>query len=100
MVDDISPTLHLQKNGDVETCFAPWNEIDLYPNGRMDFCSWFQPTLNIKNFIHDDGGKEFVNWDEIINSYEYVAGCQVCCPMNSVKNPVEPCTKYNLDRTD
>ncbi|MBQ6976571.1 MAG: hypothetical protein IJQ16_08495 [Selenomonadaceae bacterium] len=109
LVDDISPTLHLQKNGDVETCFAPWNEIDLYPDGRMDFCGWFQPTLNIKNFIHDDGGKEFVNWDEIINSYEYVAaryrilhedfaGCQVCCPMNSVKNSVEPCTKYNLDR--
>ncbi|MBR5913298.1 MAG: hypothetical protein IKZ58_02885 [Selenomonadaceae bacterium] len=109
LVDDISPTLHLQKNGDVETCFAPWNEIDLYPDGRMDFCGWFQPTLNIKNFIQVKDGKEFVNWDEILNSYEYVSaryrilhndfeGCQVCCPMNSVKNPVEACTKYTLDR--
>ena len=109
LVDDISSTLHLKKVDDREICFAPWNEIDLYPNGRMDFCSWFQPTLNIKNFIQIKNGKEFVNWDEILNSYEYVAaryrilhndyeGCQVCCPMNSVKNPVEACTKYNLDR--
>ncbi len=77
----------------------------------MDFCGWFQPTLNIKNFIRDDGDKEFVNWDEIINSYEYVsaryrilhedfAGCMLCCPMNPVKNSVEPVTKYNLDRAD
>ena len=109
IVDDISSTLHLKKVEDREICFAPWNEIDLYPDGRMDFCSWFMPTLNIKNFIQVKDDKEFVNWDEILNSYEYVAaryrilhndyeGCQVCCPMNSVKNPVESCTKYNLDR--
>lgn len=109
IVDDISSTLHLKKVEDREICFAPWNEIDLYPDGRMDFCSWFHPTLNIKNFIQVKDGKEFVDWDEILNSYEYVAaryrilhndyeGCQVCCPMNSVKNPVEACTKYNLDR--
>ena len=109
LVDDISPTLHLQKFENREICFAPWNEIDLYPDGRMDFCGWFQPTLNIKNFIRTKNGKEFVNWDEILNSYEYISaryrilhnnfdGCQVCCPMNSVKNPVESCTKYNLDR--
>ena len=109
LVDDISPTLHLQKFENREICFAPWNEIDLYPDGRMDFCGWFQPTLNIKNFIRKKNGKEFVNWDEILNSYEYISaryrilhnnfeGCQVCCPMNSVKNPVESCTKYNLDR--
>ena len=109
LVDDISPTLHLRKAGDSEICFAPWNEIDLYPEGRMDFCSWFHATLNIKDFIQVKDGKEFVDWDEILNSYEYVAaryrilhgdyeGCQTCCPMNSVKNPVEACTKYNIDR--
>ena len=109
LVDDLSPTLHLMKTEDREICFAPWNEIDLYPEGRMDFCGWFQPTLNIKNFIRVKGGKEFVDWDEILNSYEYVAaryrilrgdyeGCMLCCPMNSIKNPVEACSKYNLDR--
>ena len=109
LVDDISPTLHLRKAGDTEICFAPWNEIDLYPEGRMDFCSWFHATLNIHDFIRVKDGKEYVNWDEILNSYEYVAaryrilhanyeGCQTCCPMNSVKNPVEACTKYNIDR--
>ena len=111
LVDDLSPTLHLMKTEDREICFAPWNEIDLYPDGRMDFCSWFQPTLNIKNFIRVKAAKEFVDWDEILNSYEYVAaryrilhgdyeGCMLCCPMNSIKNPVEACSKYNLDRID
>lgn len=105
IVDDFSPTLHLKQDTDKNICFAPWNEIDLYPDGRMDFCGWFQPTLNIKNFIQDNSA----DWEKILNSYEYVAaryrilnenfrGCQSCCPMNSVKNPVEPVTKYNLDR--
>ncbi|MBQ4495375.1 MAG: hypothetical protein II968_06365 [Selenomonadaceae bacterium] len=108
LVDDISPSLHLR--ADRELCFAPWNEIDLYPDGRLDFCGWFEPTLNIKNFIqHDAAGKEFVDWDKVLNSFEYASaryrilhddfrGCQVCCPMNSVKSPVEAVTKYNVDR--
>ena len=110
IVDDISPSLHLKQESDREICFAPWNEIDLYPDGRLDFCGWFEPTLNIKNFIRRDvDGKEFVDWDKILNSFEYASaryrilhgdfrGCQVCCPMNSVKYPVEPVTKYNVDR--
>ncbi|MBQ6297004.1 MAG: hypothetical protein IJK81_04840 [Selenomonadaceae bacterium] len=111
MVDDISPSLHLRQETDREICFAPWNEIDLYPDGRMDFCGWFEQTLNIKDFIQrDDNGKEFVDWEKILNSFEYASaryrilhddfrGCQVCCPMNSVKSPVEAVTKYNFDRT-
>ena len=110
IVDDFSPTLHLKQDSDREICFAPWNEIDLYPDGRMDFCGWFEPTLNIKNFIQtDDDEKNFVDWEKILNSFQYVSarkrilnddfrGCQICCPMNSVKSPVEPVTKYNIDR--
>lgn len=105
IVDDVSPSLHLKKIADREICFAPWNEIDLYPDGRLDFCGWFEPTLNIHDFIRDDS----VDWEKILNSFEYASaryrilrndfrGCQVCCPMNSIKNPVEPVTKYNLDR--
>lgn len=110
IVDDFSPTLHLKKLDDREICFAPWNEIDLYPNGRMDFCGWFEETLNIKNFIQTDAdGKNFVDWEKVLNSFQYASarkrilnddfrGCQVCCPMNSIKSPVEPVTKYNIDR--
>ena len=105
LVDDISPSLHLKQESDREICFAPWNEIDLYPDGRLDFCGWFEPTLNIKDFIKNNS----VDWDKILNSFEYASaryrilhddfrGCQVCCPMNSVKSPVEPVTKYNVDR--
>jgi len=108
-VDDLSPTFHLIKTEDREICFAPWNEIDLCPDGKINFCCFFQPTLNIENFIRLKAGKEFVDWDEVINSYEYVAaryrilrddyeGCMLCCPMNSIKNPVEACSKYNIDR--
>ena len=109
-VNDLAPTLHLKEDSDREICFAPWNEIDLYPDGRMDFCGWFEPTLNIKKFISvDSSGKEFVDWDKILNSFEYASaryrilnddfrGCMDCCPMNSVKNPIEPVTKYNIDR--
>ena len=112
IVDDFSPTLHLKKLDDREICFAPWNEIDLYPNGRMDFCGWFEETLNIKNFIETDAdGKNFVDWGKVLNSFQYASarkrilnddfrGCQVCCPMNSIKSPVEPVTKYNIDRID
>ena len=109
MVDDFSPSLHLREDSEKKICFAPWGEIDLYPDGRMDFCSWFEPTLNIKNFIQTDGEKEFVDWNKVFNSYGYAAaryrilhedfrGCQTCCPMNSVKNPIESVTKYNIER--
>ena len=88
-----------------ETCFAPWGELDLYPDGRLDFCGWFEPTLNLKSFIRD--GR--VEWEEVIDSYEYMAarkrilqgdfrGCQTCCPMNSVKNPITSVSHYGLDR--
>lgn len=111
LVDDISPSLHLHRVGDKDVCFAPWNEVDLYPDGRLDFCGWFEPTLNIKDFIRaeNENAMEFVDWNEILNSFEYASaryrilhddfrGCQVCCPMNSIKSPVEPVTKFNVDR--
>ena len=109
-VNDFTPTIHLKQNAEKDICSAPWDGVDVMPNGNINFCCFFEPTLNIKNFIRLDAqGKEFVNWDEILNSYDYVSaryrilhndfeGCQVCCPMNSVKNPVEPVSKYNLDR--
>ena len=109
IVDDISPSLHLKKIADREICFAPWNEIDLYPDGRLDFCGWFEPTLNIHDYMERASDREFVDWSRVLNSFEYVSaryrilrgdfrGCQVCCPMNSVKSPIEPVTKYNVDR--
>lgn len=109
-VDDFSPTLHLKQNADREICFAPWNGIDLYPNGRADFCCWLQANVNLKDYLQrDKTGREFLNWDDILNSFEYASaryrilrddfrGCQVCCPLNSVTSPIEPLTKFNIDR--
>ena len=109
-VNDFTPTIHLKQNAEKDICSAPWDGVDVMPNGNINFCCFFEPTLNIKNFIRLDAqGKEFVNWDEILNSYEYAAaryrilrddfrGCQVCCPLNSVTSPIEAATKFNLDR--
>ena len=103
--EDVAPSLHLERREGQQMCFAPWGEIDLYPSGRMDFCGWFEPTLNLQDFIENDR----VDWNVVLNSFPYMAarkrilhgnfrGCQVCCPMNSVKNPLEPIEKYNCGR--
>lgn len=107
LAEDFTPTIHLQENTEKPICFAPWNELDLYPNGRIDFCGWFEETINIKDYI--DAENNYLNWDAVFNSFEYISaryrilhddfrGCQSCCPMNSVKSPIVPPTKYNLDR--
>lgn len=104
-IEDFMPTLHLKENTDREICAAPWNGIDLYPNGDINFCCFYEHTLNIKKFIRNGA----VNWDEILNSFEYASaryrilrddfrGCQVCCPLNSVTSPIESPTKFNFDR--
>ncbi len=104
-VNDFTPTLHLKQNADRDICSAPWDGVDVVPNGNINFCCFYEPTLNIKNFIH----KGKVNWDEILNSFEYASaryrilrddfrGCQVCCPLNSVTSPIAAATKFNLDR--
>ena len=110
MVEDFTPTLHLKQNTEKELCSAPWDGVDVMPNGMINFCCFFEHTLNIQNFIRKDkNGKEFVNWDEILNSFEYASvryrilrddfrGCQVGCPFNSVTSPIEAPTKYNFDR--
>ena len=108
-VNDLTPTLHLKQNADREICSAPWDGVDVMPNGNINFCCFFEPTLNIKNFIRNDGNKDFVNWSEILNSYEYAAaryrilnedfrGCQIGCPLNSATSPIAAATKFNLDR--
>ena len=110
LVHDFSPTLHLRTDVDKAICSAPWNEIDLSPDGRMDCCCWFEKTRNFNDFIQTDSeGKKFVDWEKTLNSFEYASiryrilkedfrGCAVGCPLNSVKNPIASVTKYNLDR--
>ncbi|MBQ7514769.1 MAG: radical SAM protein [Schwartzia sp.] len=102
---DYSPSVQLAERAGESRCFAPWGEIDLYPDGRLDFCGWFQPTLNLKDFI----GNDTVDWEAALNSLAYMAarkrilngefrGCQACCPMNSVKNPITPVHQYGYER--
>ena len=103
---DFSPSLALRKCNGEQVCAAPWKELDLYPDGRLDFCGWFQPTLNLHHFLHNGQ----VNWDDIINSYPYLAarkrilhgnfhGCQTVCPMNTCQSPITPVHQYGYERT-
>lgn len=103
--EDVAPSLRLERRNGQQMCFAPWGEIDLYPSGRMDFCGWFEPTLDFTKYIEDNS----VDWEKILNSFAYMSarkriahgnfrGCQTCCPMNSVKNPLESIDKYNCGR--
>ena len=88
--EEYRPSLRTTEVGGKRVCFAPWKEIDIYPSGRIDFCSWIGETLNIRDFILDDK----VDWDALLNSPEYKAGrkgvlegkysgCLECCPMIS-----------------
>lgn len=105
--EEWTPTMRQADIYGKKVCFAPWKEIDLYPDGRLDFCGWFRETLNLKSFIVDDT----VDWDRILNSPEFKTyrhnmhngcfdGCMSCCPMNSYANPVIPVHKYGYDRVE
>ena len=105
MEEDYSPTIRMTDVGGKSVCFAAWSELDLYPNGRIDFCGWYRPTLNIKDYIKDD----MLNWDDILNSNEYkicrrnilndnFQGCMSSCPMNSCTSEIVPPFKYGLER--
>lgn len=88
--EECSPTLRMTEIGSESVCFAPWKEINLYPSGRIDFCSWIREALNINDYIHN----EKVDWDRLLNSSEYKTGrksvldgsyegCLECCPMKA-----------------
>ena len=94
--EDYDQTLQSVQFGRQSVCKAPWNEIDLYPSGRLDFCSWYMSTLNLYDFIENDE----VNWEKIINSMEYMqcrnnilhgtySGCMKCCPYNGEQREIK-----------
>lgn len=97
LAEDYDQTLQTIEFGKCTVCKAPWNEIDLYPNGKLDFCGWHSTGLNLYDFIENDGG---VDWEKIINSLEYqkrrynilhgsYAGCMKCCPYNGEQREIK-----------
>lgn len=87
--EDGAATLHKISIDDHKVCANPWRMIDLYPTGRLEFCSWYEPrTLDFNDFIHD--GK--VDWEKIYNHPWFKFGrnevingcywgCMKCCQM-------------------
>lgn len=86
--EDVSATLRQEDRFGEMKCASPWEMIDIYPTGRMDFCGWFINTLNIYDFIESG----VPDWKEIMNAIEYMVyrkhilsdnykGCLGSCPM-------------------
>lgn len=86
--EDFSFTMQSHTVEGKQVCKAAWKVLDVYPNGRMDFCSWHVPTLYLPDFIKDDK----VDWESVFNSKEYCTcrcnmlkgdytGCMKCCPI-------------------
>lgn len=75
-------------------CFAPFRELDLHPQGRLDICGWLEePMLNLQDFIRNSG----VNWEAIWNGRavrqlrkrmleDDYSNCLACCPLHP-QNP-------------
>ncbi len=102
--EEFSISMRLEEVNGKNVCFAPWKEIDIYPNGRLDFCGWFHKTLNLNDFIRN----EKVDWNEILNHPKFKLGrkdvlegkfwgCMECCPMNAKHKAVEQICEHALD---
>lgn len=86
--EDYSLTLRTENINNKKVCAMGWNALDLYPDGRLDFCGWHIPTLYFPDYVKD----EQVDWNAVINSEEFqiyrenmlngdYSGCMSCCPI-------------------
>lgn len=103
--EDFAPTIRMERKNGQDFCFAPWKEVDLYPDGRVDFCGWYKPTSNFNCYIKNG----VVDWNNVINSFEFMRErkkilrknydkCQSCCPMNDVVTPITSVFEYGYNR--
>lgn len=103
--EDWNATARMKTINGKRICAAPWSFLDIYPSGRLDFCGWFCETLNIQDYVKDN----YVDWDEVANSIEYMIhrnhilhgnykGCQACCPMNDITSPITGYHDYGYYR--
>ena len=103
--EDWAPTLHQIKINSKNICFAPFKELDIYPDAKAEVCGWVIPRINLKKEIKNN----YINWDKLFNSikmkqirYDMLNNnfrlCQKCCPLNSDYNPICEPHKYGYDR--
>lgn len=103
--EDFYATVRYVEHNGENICFAPWQELNLYPNGQIDACCWANPMANINDYVVDGA----VDWEQLINSYKYMSmrkkmlfknyqDCMACCPMNEETSPAETMVKYGYER--
>ena len=103
--EDYNFTVHQININNKKICFAPFKELDIYPDGMIECCSWIYPRINIKKWIKNDR----IDWNKLFNStkikkvrydmlHDDFTICQRCCPLNSDYNPICEPHKYGYDR--
>lgn len=101
-----APTLRQMKVAGKTVCFAPFKELDIYSDGRVECCGWIWPfRLKLADFAGSGG----VDWDGLFNGYvlrstrrrmlhgDY-GNCMLCCPLNPTHKPVASVLQHNYER--
>ncbi len=82
-------------------CDIPWNCIDIRPDGRLNFCSWFRKYKNIHSYVKNDQ----IDWETVLNDREMIhyrkniingvyCGCEGYCPVNPTVHDMFAPNKY------
>ncbi|MCL2074847.1 MAG: radical SAM protein [Betaproteobacteria bacterium] len=90
-----------------DTCFAPFNSLDIYPDEKFECCGWINPRFSVNAAVKDDvidwekeynsPGMKKIRLDMLMDNYGL---CQKCCPLNPTYNNVCSSHKYGYDRID
>lgn len=105
--EDWTPTIRQTEIGGKTVCAAPFNMLDLYPNGVAECCGWITPRIALKDWVRDGA----IDWDSLYNSpkmerirldmlNDEFGLCMKCCPLNPKYNETCSPHKYGYDRRE
>lgn len=103
--EDWTPTIRQTEKNNKKVCFAPFKELDIYPNGDVECCGWMTPRMKIDSFVKNNS----IDWNKFFNSFKMKIIrndmlndnfnlCMKCCPLNPVYHSVCSPHQYGYDR--
>lgn len=106
IAEELYPALREMEVGGQTICFAPFKELDIFPDGRVECCGWIWPfRMRLDKYQSEDG----INWNRLFNSYlmkltrkrmlngDY-RSCMKCCPLNPTYKPKSTVPQHGYDR--
>lgn len=105
--EDWTPTIRQISLNGKNICAAPFEMLDIYPDGTIECCGWVTPRIKLQDWVKNDK----INWDKLYNSllmkkirYDMInedfSLCQKCCPLNPECNEICPSHKYGFEREE